>query len=148
MENRFQAFTMLIAKINRNIRKIKAAAVTEFELKSPHVSCLYYLYREHALTASELCAICDEDKAAISRSVDYLEKEGFLTCENKAKKRYKSALQLTEKGLRAGKALAEKIEGVLAQAGGFLSETERTEFYKNLALISDNLQSISDTYQD
>ena len=98
MENRYEKFTVLIAKINRNIRKIKNQEIAEYNLKSPHISCLYFLYLSGGLTATELCERCEEDKATISRSLDYLEKEGYLTCEAKNTKRYKSPLVLTEKG--------------------------------------------------
>ena len=105
MQNRFKLFTVLTTRINRFIKKIKAEEMAEFNLKSTHVSCLYYLYVESSLTAKELCDICDEDKGAISRSLDYLEKNGYLKCESNAEKRYKSPLELTE----LGKCVAEKI---------------------------------------
>lgn len=63
MEERFAAFTVLIAKINRNIRRIKTEEMAEFHLKGPHVACLYHLTTAGPLTAGELCDRCDEDKA-------------------------------------------------------------------------------------
>ena len=75
---RFETFTVLIAKISRNIRKIKNNEMAEYDLRSPHISCLYYLYSSEGLTATELCERCEEDKATISRSLDYLEKNGSV----------------------------------------------------------------------
>lgn len=98
MEERFETFTVLIARINRGIKRIKAEEMAEFGLKGPHVSCLYYLSCCGEMTAAELCERCDEDKAAISRSLDDLEKNGYITCASGAGKRYKSPLRLTEKG--------------------------------------------------
>ena len=80
MEDRFETFTVLIARISRSIRRLKAEEMERLGLKGPHVSCLYYLSLYDELTAAELCERCDEDKAAISRSIDYLEKNGYLTC--------------------------------------------------------------------
>ena len=74
MEERFETFTVLIARISRSIKRIKADEMADFELKGPHVSCLYYLSQRDGMTAAELCERCDEDKAAISRSLDDLEK--------------------------------------------------------------------------
>ena len=54
MEERFAAFTVLIAKINRNIRRIKTEEMAEFHLKGPHVACLYHLTTAGPLTAGEL----------------------------------------------------------------------------------------------
>ena len=78
---RFKTFTLLVSNINRSIRKIKNEEMAEFGLKSPHVSCLYYLYTEESLTAKELADICDEDKAALSRSIVALEKLGYIYCD-------------------------------------------------------------------
>ena len=43
MQDRFEAFTVLIAKISRSIRRIKADEMAEYDLKATHVNCLYYL---------------------------------------------------------------------------------------------------------
>ena len=79
MEERFEAFMVLISRISRSIRRIKSEEMAEFQLKGPHVSCLYYLSLADGLTAAALCERCDEDKAAVSRSLDYLEKGGYIT---------------------------------------------------------------------
>ena len=78
MEERFETFTVLITRISRSIKRIKADEMADFELKGPHVSCLYYLSQRDGMTAAELCERCDEDKAAISRSLDDLEKNGYI----------------------------------------------------------------------
>ncbi len=142
MEKRFETFTVLIAKINRNIRKIKNQEMADDGLRSPHISCLYYLYSSEGLTASDLCERCEEDKATISRSLGYLEKRGFLTCDSKSPKRYKSPLLLTEKGKAAGKKIADKIDSVLKEIGTVLTEKERISFYRSLTFISDGLEAI------
>ncbi len=147
MQERFETFTVLIAKINRNIRKIKSFEMAEFELKAPHVSCLYYLYREGGLTAKELADRCDEDKAAISRSIDYLEERGYLTCNSSAKKRYKAPLALTDSGLEVAERISEKIDGILNIVGKGQDEEERHAFYRSLKTVSDNLEKIIEEYE-
>ena len=70
MKNRYQSFTILLNRITRNIHKIKTEEMNRFDLKSAHVSCLYYLYTSSKpLTSKELCGCCNEDKALISRSL-------------------------------------------------------------------------------
>lgn len=147
MENRFETFTKQIAKISRNIRKIKTEEMEEFKLKSPHVSCLYYLYKQNGtMTAKELCDVCDEDKAALSRSVDFLESNGYLVCQSRTQKRYKSPLALTEKGKQIGKQLVDKIDNILHLISSDLSDEDREVFYKSLIIISENLQKFCDNY--
>lgn len=142
MENRYETFTILINSINRNIRRIKNDTMKDYNLKSHHVSCLYYLYKENTLTATELSEICYEDKAAISRSLDYLEKNGYIVCNSQTKKRYKSTLLLTEKGLELGEYISNKIDAVLEQTSMGLSEEQLNIFYDALKLIADNMSKI------
>ncbi|MDE6373767.1 MAG: MarR family transcriptional regulator [Clostridia bacterium] len=143
--DRFSKFTILVNRIVRNIHRIKSDETSKLGLKGTHVSCLYYLYRaESPLTARELCDVCDEDKAAISRAVDFLGREGYVVCESSAVKRYKSPLILTEKGIGAGRHLAERVDSILAEASDGLTDGDREIFYGSLDLISANLQKICD----
>jgi len=143
MQERFETFTVLINRISRNIRKIKNREMAEYGLRSAHVSCLYYLYSEGGLTATELCERCEEDKATISRALDYLETNGYLSREAKGAKRYKSPLTLSETGMEAGKKIAEKIDGVLEIISVGLTDEERRAFYHSLSIISESLDAVS-----
>ena len=142
MQERFETFTVLINRISRNIRRIKNQEMAEYNLRSAHISCLYYLYTNKGATATDLCERCEEDKATVSRALDYLETNGFLTCESKRVKRYKSPLILTDKGNEAGEKIADKIDGVLNAVSGGLTEEERLGFYRSLAIISDSLEAV------
>ena len=144
---RFSAFTVLVANINRCIRRIKAEEMAEFDLKSPHVSCLYYLHAMGPLTAKALCDVCGEDKAALSRSLEHLEALGYIECAASSKKRYKSPLALTESGREIAARLVEKIDGVLSLAGEGMDEGEREVMYRCLAIVNDNLIDICDRYE-
>jgi len=143
---RFKRFTALTAKIRRSIQKIKVEEMSEFSLKGSHVSCLYYIYNDGPLTATELCEICDEDKALVSRSLEYLEKEGFLECHQTNGKKYRAVISLTEKGKKVGKQLEERIAELLNIASSGLSVDERFVMYKCLDTITSNLQKICDHY--
>jgi len=148
MVERFKTFTVLIANLTRNIRKIKAEEMAKWDLRSHHVSCLYYLYERKSLTAKELCDICGEDKANISRSIEYLEEQGFLKCEENTHKRYKSHFELTEKGKIVGEEIFHCVEDILRRASKGLSEENRNIMYQSLRTINDNLQNISDEYRN
>ena len=148
MKERFETFTILISKISRNIKKIKNQEMAEYELRSTHVSCLYYLCAAKQLTATELCERCEEDKATISRAVDYLEKNGYVSCESKSPKRYNSPIVLTEKGQEVGEKICHKVNLILDEVGAELSDKERIEFYRCLTLISNNLEKITDTQRN
>lgn len=146
MVQRFETFTVLIAKISRNIRKIKSHEMAEYNLRSTHVSCLYYLYITEGLTATELCERCEEDKATISRTLAYLEKNGYLTRESRNAKRYKTPYILTPKGKEVGEKISNKIALVLDELSVGLTEEERTVFYRCLSIISNSLESAANAY--
>lgn len=143
MIGRFETFTVLINRISRNIRKIKNQEMAEYNLRSSHISCLYYLYTSGGLTATDLCERCEEDKATVSRSLEYLENNGYLICESKSAKRYKSSLILTDNGNEVGKKIADKIEYFLKEISCELTEEERLQFYHSLSVISKGLDNIA-----
>lgn len=142
MQERFESFTTLTSKISRSIRRLKSEEMSAFGLRGPHVTCLHYLDRFGPMTAAELCERCAEDKAAISRSVEFLEKSGLLCCEDSEKKRYKSVLSLTEKGREICTAISKKIDAAVDAAGEGLSEEDRRAMYRALTLISRNLEQL------
>lgn len=147
MDNRYEIFTTLINRINRNIRKIRNIGMAEYDFRNIHVSCLYQLYISEGLTATELCERCEEDKATISRAIEYLEKNGYLICQSKTAKRYKSPIVLTDSGIEVGRKIADKIDYVLKEVSVGLTEEERIEFYRCLTTISDNLDDITKDFE-
>ena len=146
MISRFERFTVLITKVSRSIYKIKKEEMAEYNLKSSHVSCLYYLYKENILTAKRLCDLCGEDKANISRSIKYLENEGYIYCQSMEQKRYQN-LSLTEKGKTVGDDIAEKIDRVLVEASAGLTKENRDILYQSLSLVSENLERFCLKYE-
>ncbi len=146
MEERFHTFTTLIANITRCIHKIKTEEMAEFDLKSSHLSCLYYLYKVKTMTARELCDMCGEDKANISRAIKYLESNGYLVCKSKTEKRYQAALKLTEFGSRVAKNIADRVDAILERISGGMNEEQRAAMYQALQLINGNLQMMCDGY--
>ena len=140
MDERFETFTVLINQISRSIRRIKAEQMESINLKGPHVSCLYYLSKNGPLTAAELCDRCEEDKAAVSRSLDYLEQNGYLQIPEG--KRYRRPLVLTQKGSAAGAEVSRRIDSIVALASCDVLEKDRLAMYRALSIISKNLEKI------
>ena len=140
MDERFETFTVLINQISRSIRRIKAEQMESINLKGPHVSCLYYLSKNGPLTAAELCDRCEEDKAAVSRSLEYLEQNGYLQVPEG--KRYRRPLVLTQKGAAAGAEVSRRIDSIVALASCDVLEEDRLAMYRALSIISKNLEKI------
>ncbi|MEE0967838.1 MAG: MarR family transcriptional regulator [Clostridia bacterium] len=144
MHKRFTQFTLLITRISRSIRRLKTDEMKKWGLKSHHVSCLYYLYCSKSLTATELCEMCGEDKSALSRAIEALENEGYIDCNIKAQKRYRSPLVLTEKGMEAGKRIYDRVDQVYKEASEGISEEDRRILYSCLDKICLKLEEMGD----
>jgi len=143
MLQRFEAFVTGITICYRYIQRIKSAEMTELGLKSTHVMCLFYLHHsKESLTAAQLCQLCAEDKAAISRTLMTLHEKGYIQT---GEKRYRSPIALTPAGCK----VASQVDNLIAQwvslGGDGLSEEERSIFYKSLAHISENLHQKFDS---
>ncbi len=143
MQERFETFTVLINRISRNIKKIKKQEMVAYNLKSVHVSCLYYIFTLNGATSTDLCERCEEDKATISRALDYLDMNGYITREVNSIKRYKNPILLTDKGYEIGKKITDKINIALDNISGGLTEKERIEFYRCLSVVSESLENLS-----
>ena len=96
MIDRFELFTSYISEIYRHIQKIERDVMESYGLKGPHVQCLVAMSRvEHSVTTTQLAALCEKDKAAISRTLSEMVQEGLVVREGQGS--YRAALQLTEK---------------------------------------------------
>ena len=146
MEDRFETFAGAINQINRNLQRLKRLEMQELGLQAGHTMCIFCL-RKHpeGLTGSQLAALCEEDKAAISRALAELEAMGLVSCpDSEGKKRYRAKLQLTEAGRHRAEIVNQKVEGLLDRVGGFLTEDERQAFYRALTAVAEGLQAACD----
>ncbi len=140
MIQRFDAFVSGITACYKSIQRIKTMEMTEFGLKGTHVMCLYYLRQNPGgLTASQLCGLCAEDKAAISRTVSELRSRGYIT--SISEKAYRAMLTLTTAGQEVARKFDKLIEGWVNVGGDGLTPQERSDFYKSLSLIAENLRT-------
>ena len=139
MIQRFQSFVGGISSCYKYIQHIKSIEMEEFGLKGNHVMCLFFLSQHpQGLTATSLCQLCAEDKAAISRTIASLQKDGFIAaCD----KKYRALLQLTQKGKQVAQQVNQLIEQWVGFGGSGLSEEDRATFYRVLDIISTNLKT-------
>ena len=144
MPSRYNNFKILITKIARGIHKVEEKEMQQINLKSQHISCLYYLSISERLRAKDIVELYLEDKGQVSRSLDYLEKNGYILCESKAIKRYNAYYYLTEKGKEVSKYVETKVNDIVDAVSNFLSDEERFTMYRCLAKISKNLEKVDE----
>lgn len=144
MIDRFEKLTTGIAQIYKSIQKIKKHRMNEIGLKGTHVMCIYYLsIHPEGLTATDLCEMCKEDKAGISRILSDLEQSGFICYKaSGGKKKYRSKAILTAEGQKNAGTVTNLILYATEAGGKGITEKEREIFYRVLFLISDNLNQI------
>ena len=146
---RFEAFTTSVTKAYKCIQKIKLTETERMGLKANHVMYLYYLGKNpEGLTAGELSKLCIEDKAAVSRTILDLTEKGFVkTSEEDSKRKYKTKIVLTQEGINRNKQLNEAIATAVNKASSSLNEIDRENFYRVFFYITDNLESICNSYE-
>ena len=130
MIHRYEVFSAAIASMYHDVQRIERVEMAKYGLKGPHAQCLLAMSRHPGgLTSVKLC---DKDKAAVSRSVSELEEAGLLTIEGRNGIRYRAVLRLTEAGQNAAKAVCDRAELAVAQAGEGLTDAQREVFYEVL----------------
>ena len=140
MIQRFQEFLTGITVCYKYIQRIKNAEMTEFGLKGTHVACMFYLnHNPEGFTAAQLCNLCAEDKATISRTVSELRAKGYI--EPGAGKNYRAPLRLTEAGRDIARQMDPLIESWVTVGGEGMTEEQRAAFYDSLSLIASNLRT-------
>ena len=145
MIQRFQHFLTGITVCYKYIQRIKNAEMTEFGLKGTHVACMFYLHHNpDGLTAAQLCHLCAEDKATISRILSDLRGRGYI--RQTGEKNYRAPLCLSEAGEEIARKMLPLIESWVGIGGDGLSEEQREVFYQSLALISANLHAKLDEH--
>ncbi len=140
MVNRFNDFVSMINTAYKCLQKIKSCEVKSLGIKGSQVMCLFYLgQNEEGLTSGELCEMCREDKAAVSRNLKFLYDKGYVKISEDETKKYKLKNVLTDDGKKAYSILEKHIIDSVSRFGTGLTEKERRTFYKALGIIAGNL---------
>ena len=143
MIDSYELLSSSISSMYHDIQKIERVEMAKFGLKGPHAQCILALNRyPGGLTVSQLCDICDKDKAAVSRTVSELEDAGMILRSPRNGTRYRAPLTLTEQGSAAAQAVSERAHLAVEHAGLGLDDSQRQIFYQVLTLIAGNLHTI------
>lgn len=138
--SRFADFVNIISLLYRSIQKVKAEKMREFGLSGSHVMCLFYLSQyPEGLTGSKLCQLIAVDKAAISRVLAELKKQGYIHYPQNTEGRPGSLAMLTEKGVAIGQSLDGLIHDIVKRSSDGVTGRDREAMYRALDIISKNL---------
>ena len=146
MISKYEIFSAVVSSLYRDIQKIERMEMAKYGLKGPHAQCLLAMSRyPQGITASRLCALCDKDKAAISRTVAELERESMVIRDLRDGSNYRATLKLTEQGQVAAQQVEERVKLVVEKAGSGMTDAQREAFYSIMDLIAGHLQTICES---
>lgn len=144
MITRFERFTAAISSIHRFIQKIERDEMEKYGLKG---ACAQYLLAMAAhpegITASELCEICDKDKAAVSRILNEMEAKGLVIRNSDGMTQYRVRLTLTDVGKEVANYVNQKATFAAELVGKGLRPEDRKALYAALDLIAANIEALS-----
>ncbi len=140
MIERFELFVSTITQIYKQLQRVKMQEMADSDLRGTHVMCLFQLNRHpEGLTVTQLSNLCEEDKAATSRTVSDLLQKQLVIADTE--KKYRAPIMLTKEG----KVIADQIDiqatNAVNAVGNDLTEEEREVFYRALTKISENLKN-------
>ncbi len=138
---RYILFTQYIEEAYKTVQKIKADHMNTFGFRSTDTTLIFMLgIHQEGLTATELAAKCNVDKAVISRAVKSLCESGAVKYADGAKKSYRSRLFLSESGKELFHSMSLIAEEVVNAASGEIDAEEMKTFYKTLNTLNRKLQ--------
>lgn len=144
MIDRFERFTLSIFHISRYWNKIATDEMKKYGLRGSYALYLLMIAGDEGeLTAAKLAALCQRDKADVSRAMAIFQEKGILEPYKGAK--YRASLKLTEKGMELAKQINRRAGIALEQAGNGLSEEMRDDMYRSLDIIAANMRVISES---
>lgn len=144
MLKRFEQFSTVVSGINRYIQKIERDEMVKYGYKGAFAQYLVVLNKyPQGLTLTNLCEICDKDKAAVSRALTELVEKELVFKDIKENKSYKGKYCLTDKGKECAEYVVTKAKMAVSKVGSELSEEQRAVLYSSLEIIAENLKRIS-----
>ncbi len=146
MLQRFEELSSAISAIYHHIQKIERDEMEKYGLKGPYAHYLAAMTRfPQGITAAQLGQECGRDKAAVSRAISDMERQGLISRDRTNTSGYRAPLLLTPLGLEAAHYVAEKAKSAVELGGQGLTDEARTAFYQGLRQIAANLQSLSES---
>lgn len=126
------AFNSLVAELNRSLRSVG------LPLNHAQFAILQNLFLKDGQSQSDLSRLVRKDRAAVSRSLNTLEENGFII--RKAASGSKNGVFLTEHAIRNRNKITEAINMAIREARRGMTEEEYENGIDFLKKIYDNLQ--------
>lgn len=141
MLNRFSQFSYMISSIYRNIQKIEHDEMVKLGYKGAYAKYLVAMFQQpQRITSSNLCELCDKNKAAVSRMISEMEEKGLVIRNHS----YNALIRLTSKGENLAKYVCAKVELAVKEVSKDLPTDQRNVLYLALNHLSGSIHNISE----
>lgn len=142
---RFGKFILTVEGISKAVKKIKLTEAPKFGLKGVHLFWMYELLKSpDGIAASELADHSNINRSLVSRELQLLHKNGYITAVNSGKGGYNAKLKLTSKGIETAEKIRTLALDFQNRTSRDISESELVAFYATLDKIYNNLSAIAD----
>ena len=138
----FEQLSIGVHELYLTMHRVETKQMEKYGLRGAYVKYLVaLLHTPDGLTISQLCEICDQDKAAVSRAVSELVGREFIWRDNPRKNHYRAKLKLSERGAELAKEVCNSSKAVFDEAIEGFSPEQRDAFYEFMFAVSENLHS-------
>jgi DNA-binding MarR family transcriptional regulator len=140
-EDMKETLPFMLGNVSRLVfRKLNAALTQEgIPVLAEQLPILMIVYfQEHALTQQDIANLLQKDKAGIQRSIQTLNKDGFLKIESDLEDKRKNMISLTA----SGKFVCEKVQALAMTFHNQIMENFTTEEKATLKSLLGRIASI------
>jgi DNA-binding MarR family transcriptional regulator len=140
---RFKKFSLLIDGIHKSVHNLKVTIAPHLGVKGVHVLWIYELAQTpEGLTAAELAARNNINRSLISREIEALMKDGYVSTSHGEGARYNDKLILTGRGVELANRIRDEVVALQAAVDEGISEEELLSLYATLEKINNNFKKI------
>jgi DNA-binding MarR family transcriptional regulator len=133
---RYESLSYLIAHLNIALQQELDTRLKRYELDSKLWPVLFTLWQEEGLSQTELSKRCDVANYTMTRLLDTLQVQGFITRHQEADNRRAFQIFLTDNGKALEQDLIHEAQWVNERFLAALTQSEQQEFMRLLNKVN------------
>ena len=144
MGAKVESFSLGIHELYRSMHINESEVMNRYGLRGAYVKYLVAMLQSpDGLTMSQLCEVCDQDKAAVSRAVSELVGREFIWRDNPRGNHYRARIKLTERGTEIAKEVCASSEAIFEEAVSVLTDEQKASLCEISAAVFKNIHEIT-----
>ena len=135
--DRYALFRVHAENLSKNLQRYENRKMSALGMRGIHALSLFQLGRHpEGMTATELAAACEVDKALISRVTAELLEAGHVAHKDPEKSRYRSKLILTASGRACLRQVSRWICQSIRELKDEITDEELASFFKVMMILN------------